>query len=195
MAHSVESHPQKQEIIDSLLSGKTLKQIAVTLSPPLSVMALCRYRKAIIRPTLQKAVAVTTINRRLVANTKTMQAHGLADIPDELATSAVRETSELLRNAPLVEPYLSRIRKHQETIDEAVDFACQNEDPRTVAALLATDYKGMEFHARLCGVSLDGAQAPAGANINLAVMVSVPRATVDDPAPSVDVTYVDVPHS
>ncbi len=192
MAHAVESHPQRQYIIDALLNGRPVRAIAATLDPPIHFTALQRYKLKVIRPAVNKAVAVAKLTGNVATNTKTIKTQDISEVE---SAAVLRDATNVLRTSDITEPYLARIREHQQTVDSAIGFACDNEDPRSVAALIATDLKGLELHARLCGVSLDGAQTAAGANINLAVMVSVPRSTVDDPAPSVDVTCVDVPHA
>jgi hypothetical protein len=45
----VESHPQRQEIIDSILAGKALRNIAATLDPPLHFTSLARFRKDMLK--------------------------------------------------------------------------------------------------------------------------------------------------
>jgi hypothetical protein len=96
----------------------------------------------------------------------------------------------VLRDAPIVEPYIARVRKHQATIDAEMERVSSGEkpDPRGIAALVSADLKGIELDARLTG-ALDTAR-PAGPDVNLAIMVQIPRATA--PEPPRDVMTIDV---
>lgn len=183
--HVVESHPQKQEIIDALLSGSTLRAIAVTLDPPVSVMALCRYRKSIVRPALRRAAAVAKVQKLSDANGKTMERHGITAVSDDVAPALVQEASLALKHAEMTDPYLARIAKHQATIDAAIAEA---DDGKTIAALVGVDYKGIELDARLTG-RLD--HDKPNQSISLAVMVNIPRAIPDapKPIPAIDVSF------
>jgi hypothetical protein len=50
--HQVETHPQRQFIIDQLLAGNSYRKIATSVVPPLSKDAIENYNRAILRPAL-----------------------------------------------------------------------------------------------------------------------------------------------
>lgn len=187
MAHVIESHPQRKFIIDALLAGRPLRSIAVTLEPKVSVMALQRYKAQVVRPALSNAVVVAKLSGKLTANGKTIDPKDVDAVPESVAATAVQTASGLLQHADITDPYLARITKHQQIIDESLEFACANEDPRSVAALITTDIKGMELHARISGVPLDGPQSKGG-NVNLAIMLNIPRAIPDNPSPTIELS-------
>jgi hypothetical protein len=168
MAHAVETHPQRKRIIDALLAGQSVRAIAATLDPPMHYTALDRYRREKMQPALRNAAQ----SAKVLARATSIPAN---EIPPETAVSLNRAAARALQDAPIVQPYLARIAEHQQTIDAAIGFACDNEDPKAVAALVTTDLKGMEFHARLMGVSLDGPRQ-AATEVNLTLMLPIPRA-------------------
>lgn len=185
MAHVVENHPQRKYIIDALLCGRPLRQIAGTLQPSVSIMALQRYKAKIVKPALSNAVIVAKVSGKLPPNGKTIES---PDLTEDEGAVVLRTATNVLRNAPITDPYLARIQEHQRTIDAAIGFACDNEDPRSVAALVATDLKGIELDARLTG-RLD--HDKPNQSISLAVMVNIPRAIPDapKPIPAIDVSF------
>jgi hypothetical protein len=181
MAHAVETHPRKAYIEKELLNGTSVRTIAATLDPPIHYTALARYSRKVIRPVIQRnAERIAERIAQQTARAPVKAISKLSGVPrnsvdPDTAQIVLRETENVLRDAPIVQPYLARIAEHQQTIDAAIGFACDNEDPKAVAALVTTDLKGMEFHARLMGVNLDG-QRQAATEVNLTLMLPIPRA-------------------
>lgn len=61
MASVIDSHPQKQKIIDAILAGETVRKIAAWAKPPVSFNAIQRYKAAIVKPAIQQSQAVARI--------------------------------------------------------------------------------------------------------------------------------------
>lgn len=178
MALTVENHPQRKYIIDALLNGRPVRAIAATLDPALHYTSLQRYKKRHVRPAIAKAVAVAKLSGQVYTNTKTIKTNDVETVSEDVAGVVLDEATQALQTAPIVQPYLARIRQHQATIDGAIEDAKKDKDGRTVAALVTTDLKGIELDARLTG-ALDTTR-PSGPDVNIALMVQIPRAV---PAP------------
>lgn len=103
MVSSIESHPQKQQIIDLILAGKSLRDIAGTVTPKVSIMALQRYKAGVIRPALSKAAALAKVlgNAPIQAN-------------EQLAADVTAVTSEALRAAPILAARENRLAALQD---------------------------------------------------------------------------------
>ena len=175
MAHAVESHPQRKYIIEALTNGVPLRKLAATLDPPIYFTSLQRYKLAMVKPALRNAHALAQV----LAKSKTISDEDLQQITATTAAQAIQAQ-------PVIQPYLARIAKHQETIDSAIVNAQADQDGRTAAALIATDLKGMELHARL-NHCLD---APAGPAI--AIQIVVPTAAQVRTGPADDGDVVDI---
>lgn len=177
MALTVETHPQRTHIINSLLGGVSTRKIAATLNPPLHYTSLNRYKKQIVRPALSRAAATA----KVLGESISMEPSKILDVAVETAAVA-------LRDAPVTDIYTSRVRKHQATLDKAIENAMEEKDGRSVAALVATDYKGVELDARL-NHALDAPMATP--NVNLAIMVQIPRSTAPAEVRQVESTDVE----
>lgn len=161
MALSVDAHPQKKHIIQALSNGIPLRKIAATLDPPLHFASLQRYKLAHIRPALRNAHAMAKILG---------QDMSLSD--DDLARLTATATSQAIQAQQVVDPYLSRIAKHQKTLDDSITDARADGDGRTVAALISTDLRSLELDAKLTG------RLDASAGNHTTVYVLTPQCTV-----------------
>ena len=142
----VERHPQYSRIIQAMAERVPDSQIAKAqwLKPPIDRTTLWRFRKTKLEAKLQQAalgpatVAATLQAKGLLANT---------DQVNEAVNAVVAATVARLG----ADPYLARIARHQQTIDDSLQDARADKDGRTVAALIGTDLKGLELDARLTG--------------------------------------------
>jgi hypothetical protein len=75
--------------------------------------------------------------------------------------------AEATRAVIAADPFVSRIQKQQERLDEAYEFAREQKDARAVAAVASADSRAVELHARLDG-RLDS--QPAGPNCAVIVL-------------------------
>lgn len=140
MALAVDSHPQKKAIVEALLARVPLRQIAATLDPPLHFASLQRYKLAVVRPAVKNAHALA----RVVGQAKSMTEEQISDLANAASGQAIQAQH-------VADPYLDRIAKHQQTVDDSLTDARAEKDGRTVAALIGADLKGMELDARLTG--------------------------------------------
>lgn len=177
MAHVVDTHPQKAHIIQELLKGTNLRKLATTLVPPVAFQSLSNYRIRYLRPLIMSPRALPRILGK--------------DVPQSLLSSITPQMIETLERdkatTPLVERYMARIEKHQQTTDKHVLKA---KDGKTVASLITADLKGIELHARVAGV-LDTRPVD---NRQINFTLALPRCdsqveeTTDRDIPSIDVT-------
>ncbi len=178
MALAVENHPDKDRIINALLSGMSLRKLAATLDPPIHFTSLQRYKLQKVRPVTRNAHAIA----KILGKSKAMTAEQLADVTRELATEAILA-------APVADPYLARTAQHRQTIDEALIDAKADKDGKTIAVLIGTDLKGLELDARLTG-RLESRQS--GPDLALQFMVMIPRATVAaELSPTIEVKAIE----
>ena len=132
----VEGHPQVQKVLDGLLAGVPYHKIGQSVTPPLTAMAIMRYKKRFLEPTLKGAGELV----------RSLQSIANGERPEkELDPVAVT------RAALAADPYLSRIARHHETIDNSLAAATKKKDGKAVAALVGVDLKGLELDARLTG--------------------------------------------
>lgn len=134
MACVIDKLPQadRKKVIDALIAGQSLRKVAKLAG--VSHTVVDDYKRKVFTPTLMAAQKLNAVK-------------ALAQTPQEQVVA----TTSLTRAALHSDPLLSRIAEHQQTIDAAIGFACNNEDPKSVAALVSTDLKGLELHARLTG--------------------------------------------
>jgi hypothetical protein len=110
MASVIDSHPQRQRIIDAILAGKSLRDIAGSVTPPVSIMAVQRYR--------QKTVAPIMANASVLA--KVMQENGLQTVTGdvtETGKAACDVTKAVLLAAPVLAVREKRLGALQERHD------------------------------------------------------------------------------
>jgi hypothetical protein len=139
---SIESHPQRQKIIEAILAGSTLRQITAWANPPVSTASICRFK----RNALAKVQDSLSAANLAIANRDT-------DLPPD-STIVKQDVSLAVTRAALTaaaDPFIARIQKHQATLDAAITDAAADKDARGIASLVSTDLKGLELHARLAG--------------------------------------------
>jgi hypothetical protein len=140
MALAIEQHPQYPQILDWIAQGVDNPTIAKRLQPPIDQSTIWRFRRKRLVPALQGSAAVVNDLAR----------KGLLrdDIHPEHAMQAIRDASV---QSVAADPLRSRILKHMETLDAAIQDARDDKDARGIAALISTDLKGMDLDARLSG--------------------------------------------
>jgi hypothetical protein len=173
MASSIETHPQRNQIVEGLLSGRSYREIGESVTPRVSAMALHRYKAKRIGPTLDGAGVLSKALQTLA------QANGQDAVP--LDPKAVTQA------ALLADPLLARIARHQQTIDGSILEAQADKDGRTIASLIGTDLKGLELHARLTG-RLESQQGPSVAiQIVCPAQGNAPTVTASDDGVTIDI--------
>lgn len=103
---AVESHPQKKKIIQYILEGKPVRDIARLVSPPLDFNVIQRYRTKVVRPSLANAEAES----RILLGSKALSAD----------TLAIRATQEAIQHAPALHIRQNRINLTQDMTDRLV---------------------------------------------------------------------------
>ncbi len=130
---SISSHPQSQKIIEAIVSRQPYRDIEKWTNPPVTRGSLSRFARDIQAKT-----------RDAIGTANTALAQYDAQLPDSVTNSVT--------HAALVaasDPFYARIQKHQVTLDR--EIGTSTGDARGIAALISTDLKGLELHARLAG--------------------------------------------
>lgn len=148
---AVETHPQRQEIIDCLLAGESGKKIAERLNPKLSHVSIYKFRNQVIKPRLQAA--------RNAAKQLSQNPEAIAAVTSAVNTRVLTEALEAAK------PLISRIAQHRATVDARIE----NASDKVVAGLISADLKGLELEARLTGLLDGGAHVSVN---NVAVLLS-----------------------
>jgi hypothetical protein len=177
---AVERHPQYERILKAMTANQTDQQIAAWVNPRLDRTTLWRFRKNKLQPMLQQRAQ----GPAMVA--QALQDAGIIRDAEEMhvATKAVMAATAASAAA---DPLLARIMEHQRTLDAAIGFACDHEDPKSVAACVATDLKGLELHARLTG-RLESQQGPSVAiQIVCPAQGNAPTVTASDDGITIDI--------
>jgi hypothetical protein len=171
MASVIDGLPQaqRQKVIDALLAGQSLRKVAKLAG--VSHTVVDDYKRKVFTPTLNAAQKLNAVKE-------------LAQSPQEQVVATTTLTRAVLHSDPL----LARIAEHQQTVDAAIGFACDNEDPKSVAALISTDLKGLELHARLTG-RLESQQGPSVA-IQIVCPAGAQQPTIrpEDGGVTIDIT-------
>lgn len=168
----VDRHPQRQQIREDILSGKSLRSVAATLNPPLHHATLARYRIQLL--------GVASKNMR-GSNDKALEIRAIADShrdSDGISALQERVRTELQQVAEAQEERRLRwiSNAEQQTEDGQLNHRALSSHDRNLLASL-------ELRAKLAGVLNDGTQT----NTNVQVCVMMPGGTTsstDAPAAS-----------
>jgi hypothetical protein len=170
MALAVDTHPQREKIIDALMRGIGCKTIAKTVKPKISPVSIWRYQRDKLKPALARA---TEAGKSLVT----------ADIPDVNGLTA--QEAEIVKRETVAaldaDPFIARVQKHEAVLDAAITRTGLGEgeafDPRALASLIGADVKRTELWARLAG-RLDAPQSQSHS-----IVVVMPQSAIP-PGPS-----------
>lgn len=113
---AVDTHPQKQKIIDGILSGETIRAIASSAVPPLQPMTIQRYKTSVIKPMLERAA----VSERILGTVS-----GLKDKPKDLSdrSPAIQAVQKAIQDAPALSIFRQRLEKLHSRIDRTLDKA------------------------------------------------------------------------
>ena len=160
---SLESHPQRDRIVDAIVAGRSLNEIVKWASPAVTAMALSRYKR--------KALAVT---QRHISQAQTAILNNDNGLTEVDAKAVMRATL-----AASVDPFIARAlaqdRRRASWMDdleqqpEAVDY-------RTLAALDRNDIAAQEYHAKLAGRLQD-----ASSTTQVMIVCPAPTGTTGEP--------------
>ena len=152
---AVDSHPQKQKIIDGILSGMTIRAISESVVPHVPPMVVQRYKTSVIKPMLQRAA----VSERILN-----EVPGMKDKPMDLSkhSPAVQAVQQAIQDAPVVSIFRQRLEKLYGVVDRTLDKAekavrvdaegnAVGADLTVVAPLLNAAHKNLEILGRATG--------------------------------------------
>lgn len=156
----VETHPQRDDIIQSLVAGEGPTSISKRISPYLSRECIGRYCKRHLGPAAKLIATASGINRITGAPPKR----------NGKSVSIARQNEDAVIGVSLAQPLIDRLFEHQADIDVAKRSVMESReglDARDLSALIATDRGLIETHAKLAKIGgyAPQDQAPAGPNI------------------------------
>jgi hypothetical protein len=103
---TIEAHPQKKKIVQALLDGESVRSIAGWAFPPVSFLTIQRYKKAIVRPAVERSnVRIRNLNR--VKNQKVTP----------VSVEVKEEAIQAIQDAPVLELRDARIKLLQGLVD------------------------------------------------------------------------------
>ena len=146
---------KRQQIIDALLAGESLRKVAGRLG--ISHVQVGAYKRKVIVPAVRTA----------------QKLQALQPVADNAVSQTV-STVSLTRATIAAAPFVDRINKHRATVDAKMVDA----DGRTAASLISADLKGLELEARITGL-LDG---PSHVTVNNLAIVMSPKSEALEPA-------------
>ncbi len=155
----VDMHPQKTRIIELLLEKKTVRYIASVISPPISAMAIQRYRAKVFKPTMARADVSAKIlgmdraieERKVRTEAKTQAKRGgkqvkpIPDVSPEAARAtvlAIRDQEILTIREGRVQAAQKRHRKFSEIVARRGEQMA-GEAPGAETGFLTRDYKNL----------------------------------------------------
>ncbi len=172
MARSVsilESHPQRQKIINALVAGSTLAQIVAWAVPKVTESAICRWRQKISRES-----ASTIQSAQDILSTK--------DSPSDELLGGIATRVAM---AVAVDPFLLAVQELRQDRARIKGKAEDTGDLRTWVAADRNDLTSLELHAKLAG-RLDA--GPSHTNI----MIVCPAAPEFRSVPSETGVTIDI---
>jgi hypothetical protein len=156
---AIESHPQRQSILEALAAGQSPQKISKWCNPPLSHVAIWRYRRNHGLPAMQRAETIV----------KALQKQGLLKDGEEIGNRA-EAIKTVTEQVALDDPILSRIQKSYDRMDGAFATITETKAYDQLAALENAESRKIELHARVTGRLNDN----AGTTNNVQILVLPP---------------------
>lgn len=172
-ASVIESHPKRKEIIDAILSGASLRNVADRYG--ISNMAVHRYKKNVVAP----AVLGRPLHPQVLGANK-------------LATEAVAQVTEarnVAQSAIALAPVLQRIQARAEKREKLLEAAGGDKDYRGFAALDTCEHRDIRLECELTGL-LQNQQAPSTVINLVCAQVDISAAPVADEGEVLDISPV-----
>lgn len=161
---SLESHPQRQKIIDAIAAGIPYRDISSWTQPPVTPMALSRYKRSAVDTLIRNVTSA----KAAIANNDS----DLTVVNNEAVTRAALSVAS--------DPFLLAAQKQSDRrgrwireIEDAGDYTDSGPDYATLAKLDRNDLTALELHARLAG-RLD-ARPTGGDSVELHLHLGIPR--------------------
>lgn len=179
---AVETHPEKQKIIDQLLAGRSVRAVARSVAPQVDWSSIQRYKMKIIKPAIERASA----GERVLMGEGHQKQVVVAPQADTEATQIARQS---IQDAPVLSIFRQRLEKLNGRIDRTLDKAESAvktvRDPETgeqvvvgadigvMAPILNQAHKNLEMLGRATG-ELE----PAGGS-GVSIQIICPTAPAD----------------
>jgi hypothetical protein len=156
---SIDKHPQRQQIFDSILAGRSVREICALVTPPVSFMTIQRYKTKIVKPLIENAEN----NPKLKKALGSYENLPVPLVSDTQVLQAVRERAEA---APAVTICRARMAKVGQRLDRALDRAeaavkvikdtdgkdvVVGQDLAPLAPLINQEHKHIELWGKLTG--------------------------------------------
>lgn len=172
----IESHPQKNRIIDALIAGESPKSIAAWCNPSLDHTTIWRYRRKHFANAVDRAIASAKLLKT-------------EDVSTEIAPTVVeRQIVADATKADLgADPFVSRILRKYSNYEALQRYAVKKKDLKGFAAVDRAETSTMTLHAQLTGRLQQ--QGPS-----VAVQIVFAGDAQQKPAnlPSIDVDVIDL---
>lgn len=151
---AVDTHPQREKIIQALLDNEPPKKIAKWVNPPISHVSIWRYRTRKVKPVLERAV-------------KTAKLLQTANVPlkDDKPTDTGIAAIDLARDALTDDPLLSRVLMKYRRYDRWFDEAERQNNFAALANIDRAETGALTLHGNLSG----RLQAPNGSAIQIVI--------------------------
>ncbi len=137
---AIDTHPQREKIIEALLNEESPQSISKWVNPPLSHVAIWRYRSNKIIPKLSE---VQRTAKAMQENILQAASKGIAVNPElfKAVTSAAVDA----------DPLLQRINRKYERYENLASSAAEVLDYQGFAAVDRAETQTMRLHAELTG--------------------------------------------
>lgn len=163
----VETHPQRDQILEDLLAGKSLASISRQYG--ISSSALCRYRSKVVAPKLAEVSKLASVAKTLQSVADSPQHEYSISVPNIepiRATSAVLAADPFIRAIDRINSDRARIKGKAEADDKYSDWA----------SLDRNDLSALELAAKLSGRLDSGARE----QLQVAIVINgLPPASAD----------------
>src|ERR1035438_8252024 len=100
----VDQHPEKQRIIDGILSGLSVRAIGRSVNPPIEFNAIQRYKARIVRPILGRAEETERLLGELKATPPAVR-------PPESSAVALQKAATAIQDQPRLSIFRQRLEK------------------------------------------------------------------------------------
>jgi hypothetical protein len=155
---AIDTHPQREKIIQALLDNEPPKKIAKWVNPPISHVSIWRYRSTRLKPVLKRAV-----------NTAKLLQSANVPLSDGKPTAEGVKAIELAKDALVDDPLLSRVTAKYERYDRWYSQAEETKDFGALASIDRAETTALSFHAELTG-RLQGATSGTLVQIVIGVL-------------------------
>jgi hypothetical protein len=134
---AIDTHPQRDKILEALLNNESPQSIAKWINPPINHTSIWRYRRNRIEPKLKQAAETA----------KTLQQNALL-----AARASVAVPDDVIRDAAYAsvaaDPIMSRVLAKYQRYD---DMYAKTVDPQGFSSIDRAETQALTLHANLTG--------------------------------------------